>query len=62
MENLGAWSEETNTDVPNPHLANEETYPNANKREIIYVLDKRSIADLLILEHGITQSPAASFP
>jgi glycerol-3-phosphate O-acyltransferase len=62
MENLGAWSEETNTDVPNPHLANEETYPNANKREIIYVLDKRSIADLLILEHGLTQSPAASFP
>ena len=34
----------------------------SSKREIIYVLDERSITDLLVLEHALAQSPTSRSP
>ena len=56
------FSGRENLDAPlmeranNPPNAKDDGQPPAEKREIIYVLDKRSIADLLVLEHALTRS------
>ncbi len=52
-ENLDAPLMERANTPPN---AKDDGQPPAEKREIIYVLDKRSIADLLVLEHALTRS------
>ena len=52
-ENLDAQLMERANTPPN---AKDDGQPPAEKREIIYVLDKRSIADLLVLEHALTRS------
>ena len=54
-----------NLDMPFEERGNTRPYldgskpPELHKREVIYVLDKRSIADLLVLEHTLTQSSDA---
>ncbi len=59
MENLDLpLMESANT---SSHLDDSEPLKQ-NKREVVYVLDKRSIADLLVLEHALTQSSAPPPP
>ena len=52
-----------------PHLegtgsasTNTSEQATSKKRQIIYVLDKRSITDLLVLEHALAQSPTSPAP
>jgi glycerol-3-phosphate O-acyltransferase len=57
VENLDPHLEETGRAATNTSEQAAST-----KREIIYVLDKRSIADLLVLEHALAQTPTSPLP
>ncbi len=59
IENLGPHSEKTDDTSAN---SSEGEQAQAVTREIIYVLDKRSIADLLVLEHALAQSSGSPLP